>query len=321
MFLTWRRSPFVVQMPLYNTPDDLGGGGGDLAGADEGAHPEYDVDLGEGGDDDPALDPSTQGAQPGTPVRQPAQGGTPGGGQDPRTQQPQITAEQYTTLATSYRTLESNLSQVLAQNQLLQRQVAALTGVQPPQQQPQTQLSEADQKAVEAVYRLFPQLKPLLEKAQDLLSLPETVNGFKSEAERRWIDVGTRMWDAFDRSVGEAFGGQNLHPFAKQSLDSAFITWLETDKNAQARYRMGDTTLAAEFVKMYRNGVIAPAQRAGSPQPRGARPGQPGQQQPPRVPRGGPGQPAVGQRPAQPNVKKPDEVHDAAADAYFASRS
>lgn len=326
MFGTWRRSPWFIQMPLLDTPGDGGGGGGDLSGADADAHPEYDVDFGDPPDDDPPVQGDPGATPPSRTVQPPAQG-DPGAGPDPRTQAP--TREQYDQLVTGYRSMERNFTTLQAQNQLLQRQVAALTGQQPPAQPQgdQPQLTEADQKAIKAVYRLFPQLKPLLEKAQDILQLPEQVSSFKSEADSRWTDIGTRMWDSFDKAITQAYGLQNgakLTPFAQKSIDSAFIAWLETDRNAAARYRMGDMTLPAEFMQMYRSGVIVPAQRAtagGTPnQQRGAlgRPGQ--QQQPPRVPRGGPGSTTVGQRPQQPNTKKPDQVHDAAADAFFAQR-
>ncbi len=323
MFECWRHSRWFVQMPLHDGPaadGDFAGGPGDLAGGDEDAHPEYDVDLGDGTDDDPSAAAQPGARPPRAPVQQPAQGGTPGAGPDTRSA---ITPEQYNQVVTGYQTMERNFAALQAQNQLLQRQVAALTGVRPPEpassQDPP--LSEADQKAVAAVYRLFPKLRPLLEKADALLGIPDTVKRFETEAESRWTDIGTRMWDAFDKAVGEAYGGNKLHPFAQKALDAAFIAWLETDKNAAARYRMGDMTLSAEFLRMYKSGVIVPAQRAGNGQPPRTVGGRPSGQQPPRVPRGGPGQPATGQRPAQPNAKNPDEVHEAAADAFFAARS
>lgn len=315
MFGTYHRSPWFPQGLLF-IHDDGGGGGGDAGDV----HPEYDIDLeagdaGAGGADDPAG--QMQGAAPRTPVQPPATGQGPGAGPDSRP--PQYTPEQVSQVVTGYRQLAQRAQAIEAQNQLLQRQVAALTGVQPPQQQPGQQLSEADQKAIAAVYRLFPQLKPLLEKAQDILTLPDTVNGFKSEAESRWTDLGTRMWHQFDSAVKQLYAGP-LHPFAQKAIDAAFVAWLETDQSAGARYRMGDMTLPGEFLKMYRNGLVVPAMRAGNPpNPQRGLPGrQPGQ--PPRVPRGGPGGNAIGQQPPQPNVKDADAVHNAAADAYFAQR-
>lgn len=321
MFVTWRRSPWFVQEPLYNTPGD-GSGGGGLAGADGDAHPEYDVDEGDPAVDDPPAQGDPPGVQPpARSVRQPAAGDPPPAGQDPRTQP--FTQAQVDQLTGNYRQMERNYLTLQGQNQLLQRQIAALTGAQPPAQpDPDApQLSEKDQTAIKAVYRLFPQLKPLLEKAKDLLALPEQVQGFHSDTENRFNDIATRMWTSFDQAVGKAFNLANetkLTPFAQQSVDSAFVTWLEKDRNAAARYRMGDMTLPAEFMRMYTTGVIGAAQRApGTPNQRGliGRPGVP-----PRVPRGGPGTTTVGSAPPQPNVKKPDEVHDAAADAFFAAR-
>jgi hypothetical protein len=309
-------------MPLGDTPgaDGLGDDGG-------GAEPDYDIDLdaGAGGDDPPRPSAAPAGRQP---VQDPARPGQPGGAPGPDGGTPQTySAEQYTQVVRGYRTLEGQHNQLQGQVATLTRQIAALTGIPGPSTgQPgadQPQLSEADQKAISAVYRLFPQLKPLLEKAQDLLSLPDAVNGFKSADQARWQDIGTRMWEAFDAEVKGAYGNRTIHEFAQRSLDAAFVSWLETDKNAAARYRTGDTGLAKEFMRMYRTGVIVPAQQAGAPgtgTPPGAprRPGQPQQQ--PRVPRGGAGGTAIGQRPGQPNVQKPDELHEAAADAYFTAR-
>jgi hypothetical protein len=330
MFGTWRRSPWFGFQPFFDVADG-GGGGGDLSGADDTAHPEYDVDLnaGDDGDDPPRQPAAPAGRQPvQAPARQPGQQPAAGApGQDGGTPQT-YTAEQYSQVANGYRTLHTQNAELRGQLQMLQNQVAALTGIRQPAGGPgtdgqQTQLTEADQKAVAAVYRLFPQLKPLLEKAQDLLSLPDAVNGFRQNDQARWQDIGTRMWEAFDGAVKEAYGNRQLHEFAQKSLDAAFVSWLETDKNAAARYRMGDTGLAKEFMRMYRNGVIVPAQQAGAPgtgQQPGVprRPGQ--QQQQPRVPRGGAGSAPVGQQPGQPNVRNADQLHDAAADAYFAAR-
>lgn len=318
MLKNWLRSPwFGVQQPCCERPDP-GGGGGD---PDPTAQPDYDIDLEAGGeDDDPSRQPGAPAGRP--PVQDPARPGQPGGAPGPDGGTPQTyTPEQFNQVVTSYRTLERQHQQLVGQLQSQQRMIAALTGQQPPAGGgDEPALSEADQKAIKAVYRLFPQLKPLLEKAQDLLGLPDTVKGFVTEGESRWQDIGTRMWEAFDGAVKQAYGDRQLHPFAQRALDNAFVGWLESDRNAAARYRTGDIGLAAEFMKMYRNGVIVPAQQAGAPGPGGAprRPGQP--PGPPRVPRGGPGGAPMGQRPGQPNVKKPDEVHDAAADAYFASR-
>lgn len=322
MFLTWRRSPFAVfvQPPLCD-PDAGGGGGGDPIPDD--AHPEYDLDDHAGGQgDDPPGQPGAPAGQP--PVQDPARQPAGGPGQDPRTPQT-YTADQYNQVASGYRTLQGQNQQMAGQLALMQRQIAALTGAQPPADPAaggQPPLSEADQKAVAAVYRLFPQLKPLLDKAQDLLTLPDAVNGFKSAQEAQQNAIATRTWDAFDTAVKGVFG-ETVHPFTKQSLDAAFVSWLETDQNAAARYRSGDLTLATEFMRMYQTGVIGPARaRAQNPNPAGGLPRRPGAPQPPaRVPRGGAGgSPAVpgGQRPAQP--VDPTAVHDAAADAYFATR-
>jgi hypothetical protein len=307
---------WIPQGPFF-IHDDGGGGGGDAGDA----HPEYDIDLtADDGGGGPADDPAGQqpGAPPRAPVQSPATGYPPGAGPD--TRPPQYTPEQVSQVVTGYRNLLQRSQAIEAQNQLLQRQVAALTGVQPPQQQPGQQLSEADQKAIAAVYRLFPQLKPLLEKAQDILTLPDTVNTFKTEAEGRWVDLGNRMWHQFDQAVKEIYPGQ-LHPFAQKAIDAAFVSWLETDPQAGARYRVGDMTLPGEFLKMYRNGLVVPAMRAGNPStPQRGLTGRQPPGQPPRVPRGGPGGNAIGQQPPQPNVKDPAAVHDAAADAYFAQQ-
>jgi hypothetical protein len=302
----------LIAGPYYDGPD---------AGGEFDAQPDYDIELdnGDGGTDDPAY-PAHSGAQPPrAPVQDPRRD-SPAPGQDQRAPTT-FSQEQYNQVITGYRDRERQLQGATAQIQLLQRQVAALTGAQPPSQTTgqQPQLSEADQKAITAVYRLFPGLKPLLEKSQELLTLPQAVQGFKTDAEARWTDLGTRMWQAFDQTVSQAFPGGKLHPFAQQSIDSAFVAWLEADKNAAARYRLGDMTLPTEFMAMYRNGVIVPAQRAAGTQPpqRGV-PGRAGMQ--PRVPRGGPSASPAGQRPAQPDPKDAGAVHDAAADAYFAGQ-
>lgn len=336
MFGTWCRSPWFprdlrliggrVQMPLGETP-----GADGLTDDDATAHPDYDVDLNAGGeDDDPSRQPpaAPAGRQPvQAPARQPGQQPPVAGAPGPDGGTPQTyTAEQYSQVVTGYRTLHTQNAELRGQLQLIQNQVAALTGLRPatgPGAAGQTpQLSESDQKAVAAVYRLFPGLKDLLEKAPDLLQLPETVKGYNADAQTRWQDMGTRMWEAFDVEVKAAYGNRQIHAFAKQSLDAAFVSWLETDKNAAARYRTGDTGLAKEFMRMYRNGVIVPAQQAGAPgaQPPGP-PRRPGQvQQQPRVPRGGAGAAPVGQQPGQPNVQSAEQLHEAAADAYFAAR-
>lgn len=301
----------LIAGPYYDAP----GADGEYTDA----QPDYDIEL-DPGDGDPEDHSAQSGAQPPRALGPGSATGLPAPGPDQRTPTT-YSQEQYNQVVTGYRDRERALQGASAQIQLLQRQVAALTGAAPPTQTTgqQPQLSDADQKAITAVYRLFPGLKPLLEKSQELLTLPQAVQGFKTDAEARWTDLGTRMWQAFDQTVSQAFPGGKLHPFAQQSIDSAFVAWLEADKNAAARYRLGDMTLPTEFMAMYRNGVIVPAQRAAGTQPqqRGV-PGRAGAQ--PRVPRGGPSASPAGQRPAQPDPKDAGAVHDAAADAYFAGQ-
>jgi hypothetical protein len=305
---------FEFMAPLYDTPDDGGGGGDELD-----AHPDYDVNLDEAGGT--AEAPHTASSpSPGAPIPRGSQGGQPPvPGSDQSTPQT-VTPEQYDQVVQYGRYQQQALAQLQAHNALLQRQLAALTGVTPPQRDPSVpQLSEADEKAIAAVYRLFPKLRPLLERADELLQVPGTVKNFQTEADNRWTDLGTRMWTAFDQEVAKTWPGGRLHDFAQKAIDQAFISWLETDRNAAARYRMGDLTLPTEFMGMYRSGIIVPAQRGtngNQPGPAARRTGA----QPPRVPRGGPGATTVGSRPQQPNVKNADEVHDAAADAFFAQQ-
>jgi hypothetical protein len=326
MFSHWRRSLFYVQEPFCDAPGDPAGGG---AVDDPSAHPDYDVDFGDVVVDDPA-NPQNPGAPAAPPVQDPSrQPGDPG--QDPRT--PPVDAAAFTQLQQTVIQSQQQTASLIAENRRLMQAIGTLTGQQPGPQQPsadQPQLSEADQKAVAAIYRLFPNLRPLLEKAQELVAIPETVRGFQQDTQSRWNDLGARMWQTFDGEVRKAYGladGVAMTPFAQKAIDSAFVNWLETDKNAQARYRMGDTTLPAEFMKNYVNGVVVPARARQTPPAVPGQPPTPGQpgvrrpaQQPPRVPRGGPGGAPVTTAPAQPNVKKPDEIHSAAADAYFAQR-
>lgn len=335
MLFHWRRSPFYVQEPFTDAPGDPAGGGGG-GNPDEGtAHPDYDVDFGDGAVGDDPPQPPVPGAPAVPPVQDPARpaGGVPG--QEPRT--PAIDPAVFQTLQQTVTQSQGQIQTLVAENRRLMQTIGALTGREPgpaaPAGDQQPQLSEADQRAVSAIHRLFPGLKTLLDKAPELLQMPDSVKAFHQGEQSRWTDIGNRMWTTFDGEVRKAFAlaeGAQMNPFAQKALDSAFVSWLETDQNAAARYRMGDTTLATEFMKNYLNGVIVPAHRArqqpppapgapGAPQP-----GQPGARRPaappPRVPRGGPGSPPVTQQPAQPNVRNADEIHSAAADAFFTQR-
>jgi hypothetical protein len=332
MLFTWRRSPFFVQMPSFDAPGDPGGGGGELQ--DPNAHPDYDFDLdaGDGTNDDPLQVPNP-GAPAAPPVQDPRAPGAPG--QDPRTPDPAFVAYQQQT--------QQNMAYLQQQNERLMRTVASLTGQQQPPgpaapvADPMANFSPQDRAAVEAIYRLLPGLKPLLERGTDLLGVPDAIAQIRQGEEGRWADIGTRMWQTFDTELRTVFGieaNQAMEPFAQKAIDAAFVNWLETDKNAQARYRMGDVTLAKEFLTNYQQGIIAPAAAARARQtPPAPIPGRPGAPitpgapgaprrpaQPPRVPRGGPGAAPVTQRPAQPNAQSPDQLHDAAADQFFAQR-
>jgi hypothetical protein len=89
------------------------------------------------------------------------------------------------------------------------------------------------------VLRLFPGLEPLLAKKDDLLKLPELVSGFQSEQTAAQEATATRMWEALDAEVLKALRAGSCTRLRK-SIDSAFVAWLEADKNAAARYRLGD---------------------------------------------------------------------------------
>lgn len=318
MFTHWRGPWLTLQLCF----DPNNPGGAPAAGdppPDPSAHPEYDLDEFDDppGDDPPGAQPGAPPAVPGTPPPPPGGPGTGSGTPD---------AAAFTALQTQVSTLQGQLTTMAAHNRRLLQALGAPPPATPPPGTGDPQLSEADRKAVEAVYRLFPKLRGILDNADKLLEAPQAIQRFQSDDQARWDAIGTRMWDALDKSVATTYnlqGEQQVSPFVKQGIDSAFLNWLETDKNAQARYRMGDTTLAGEFMQMFVNGVIVPAQRVRATPPNGGPPtNQPPRRgaQPPRVPRGGPGTPPATPGGAPPAPKKADEVHAAAADAYFAGR-
>lgn len=288
-------------------------------GADPGAHPDYDVDL--DGTGTPASEtqtgvtPPTPGGPDPNPAAQPRPAGeVPGAvqtGQDQRGQPPQhVPYRRFSEVNQRFETEREARIRAETEARLLREryesQPAPSSG---PEETPE------DREIRENLERLYPALTKLKDLPFDkLMTALERVDSIDANDTARWEEVGRQVWQRLDTQVQEHFGAPIEDPETRAMIDDAFQNWLRRSKDAQAMYLRQDPQLVPTFWSRYTAGIVKPAVRKAEAETVTA-----AQNRQPRAPRGG-SSTTVTAAPRQPSVKNPDELHDAAADAFLARR-
>jgi hypothetical protein len=183
------------------------------------------------------------------------------------------------------------------------RRVAALSGVPAPAQAEDPN----DASIKQELFRLFPQLKGLMEHGEKLIGLKDLdMDALQSPQTHYWESLGHQTLNALHVQAKETLGGGDLTPRAKQVLNTSFSQFVNSDDDLKQRYASQDPGLITEFLKEFNDGILSPYRqsitRAAAPRDAAIR----------RLPRGGSGSAIVAGRQAEIKPADTDEYHNAA---------
>lgn len=195
--------------------------------------------------------------------------------------------------------------QLEAELNVMRRQMAALTGVEVPKAED----NDPESKAIkEQFYKLFPWAKKLEAHADKLEKLagldPDELS---APNQHYWTLLGQQTLRTLVEQAQESLGGE-LTPFARRTLSTSFMSWLESDDELALRYSQQDPALVTDFLKEYRNGILDPYRR------RSTTATAPGNPQRRVMPRQGAAGVVAGQAPNRPKLgdaNYEDAIHDA----------
>lgn len=190
---------------------------------------------------------------------------------------------------------------------LTKRQLAALTGVQPPAPPEDPEV----QQVREQFKRLYPGLAKLADlpgdKLDRLMKLVEMdPKELSAPTEHYWTVMGHRTLNELFAEGAKVIGGE-LAPGAKRTLKAAFGAWLEEDENLQLRYAQQDPGLIADFFKDMQQGLFDPFRRKSTA------PANQNAERIRRLPRQGGGGPVAGQpvpKPKPGDANFEESTHD-----------
>ena len=228
------------------------------------------VDPGQG---EPAASPSGTPSDPAPADGQPLDAGAPATGVPPAAGEPE---EEYFERFPKRRLLElvTQRNEALASAKTLQeivdKVVAAQRGGQPAGQPTDGQPAAPDPKKQAILARLYevaPELKGLIERAQDVLAAAEMLPQQKQQIEARWNvvaqrTIGTLFDNAAKTLLGDGKTGKDLTPVAQRRLHADFSHWCMADQSRVTRYENEDPALVGEFLAEVRATYVDPLRRA-----------------------------------------------------------
>lgn len=178
-------------------------------------------------------------------------------------------------------------AQYQAQMEAIRRQLHAVVGVEP-QNEEQQQLA-----AIQAQFKkVFPDLAAMNERAKDIMAMLESRTDYDSAMQYQWQSHGrnamNRLFDLASKSLGH-----DLSDAAKARLHASFVGHVQSDPALLERY-VHDPSLVDEFWQDFESNFIGPVRRS-----QGAQVAQAVTQRP-RLPQDSPAPIAPIQAPAQP---------------------
>ncbi len=147
-------------------------------------------------------------------------------------------------------------AQYNAKLEQMQRNLQALTGVQPPQN-----------PEIDAVRNQFSKLYPGLSKiegqAEKFEQLLTKIEALEAQNQHYW---GSYAQNTVDRlySVAEESLGNALSPEAKNQLYSSFVGYMQTNPGLEQRYENDSANLVKDFWKAFSSQFIDPHRRANT---------------------------------------------------------
>lgn len=192
--------------------------------------------------------------------------------------------------------------------QELERQIAALTGVQ--QQQAQAQAVPEDPQLVavrDDLFRVLPALREverLAKMADRLQQVADTVPQMQDDQQAYWEGVADRTVEDVWTQAKAQLQVDTLSDPLKGMIYREFVTYVKEHPEAARRYQLQDRSLVSEFVTQLSQ-HLAPARRQSAATVEGRR------DRAARTPQGGTSSPVVGSAPPE-KPKDPDALMEAA---------
>lgn len=202
------------------------------------------------------------------------------------------------------------VQRVRAEADVLRRQMAALTGVQPPAAPRNPEFDQIRNQIYEVAPELG-RLAKLVDKLEKLGEIePDEIQAIRESQTQAWLAHGNQVLDAVEAELRSAYGGGEISPKALKQFQGFFVASVANDPELKARYEAGDPRLIKEFIADYKQGLLDPYHRSTTATTAPARAAAA------RLPRGG-GSSAITPGPAR-TVKPSDgeAYHKAAFDRF-----
>lgn len=197
----------------------------------------------------PVAPPSTGAANP-TPTQAPATGAAP---TVPPGYVPSFrireTRDQY----------EARIQALQAERQAeverYQKQIQALTGVNPP--------DVSQEEAIrQQLWKVAPDLKELIELKAQLIEMAKSKDDWRQQNDHYWQSYNRQQMDKLFKTASDSYG-QALTDPQKRYLAASFVGWAQSDPELVDRYQ-SDPSLIDEFWKEFSSSFIEPARRVAT---------------------------------------------------------
>lgn len=193
----------------------------------------------------------------------------------------------------------------------MERQIAALTGIQRPPAPPEPE----DPRIAEVrndLFKVVPWLQRLERVAQVADRLPqmvETLPQIQQDTESYWNGVAQQTMTRVFTESAQALGTEKLSPRQQAMIHREFVEFVGSSPDIERRYNLQDPAIVADFVRSLSDDLLTPMRRRAEASVESRR------ERASRVPQGGTSSPAVGSAPpAKP--KDEDALFSAAFQAF-----
>lgn len=144
-------------------------------------------------------------------------------------------------------------------------QLAAVTGITPPKQEPARRLPQGvTEEMIQAAREEFALIHPELAEFASAKELLQTLREFAEKDLPAFRDQHSHYWKQIGAVTGRALQAEiksqigELSPRGLSALYSDFKTLLETNDEFYDRYQAGDPQLTADFIAEYKKEILDP---------------------------------------------------------------
>lgn len=236
---------FAVSAPLFDNFNDGGGGAAPSpAGGDTPAH-----------SPSPAT-PDNSAAAPATPnANAPAARPQANDGMVPSYRLREIREQSERQFQQHQQQWAQREAQYQAQMEAIRRQLHAVVGVQPQNEE------DAQIAAIQAQFRrVYPDLAQMNERAKDILGMLEARGDYDTAIQHQWQSYGRQSMERLF-ALAEKSYGQPLSDQQKQRLHGQFSGYVQSSPDVLQRYA-SDPSLVDEFWQDFENAFVSPVRRS-----------------------------------------------------------